>query len=188
MQPVRLVVFGRQGSGKGTQCARLVEHYDTIHISTGDMLRAAVSEGTELGLAAKAVMDQGDLVSDDIMIGIVRDRLGRADVADRGFLLDGFPRTPAQAGALLDIVGDGGLAAAVNIDVPVAEVTTRMLARAREDDTDEAIARRLSLYEQETAPLIDFFIERGLYERVDGVGDEDEVFDRLVEVIDRCRG
>lgn len=187
MNPVRLVVFGRQGSGKGTQCARLVDHYDTIHISTGDMLRAAVSEGTPLGRQAKQIMDQGDLVSDEIMIGIVRERLARDDVAGHGFLLDGFPRTPAQAGALLDIVGDGGLLAAINIDVPVAEVTKRMLERAREDDTEEAIARRLGLFERETAPLIDFFDDRGLYVCVDGVGVEHEVFERLLAAIEQRR-
>ena len=187
MEPVRLVVFGRQGSGKGTQCARLVDHYDTIHISTGDMLRAAVSEGTELGLQAKRVMDQGDLVSDEIMIGIVRDRLARADVAEHGFLLDGFPRTPAQVSALLETIGGDGLLAAINIDVPVAEVTERMLARGREDDTAEAIARRLDLYEMETAPIIGFFADRDLYVQVDGVGTEPEIFERLIMVIEQRR-
>ena len=108
VEPVRLVILGRQGSGKGTQCMRLVEALGPVHISTGDMLRAAAAEGTDLGLRAKALMDAGDLVPDDVMIGIVSERLAKPDVVEHGFLLDGFPRTPVQAAALvfvnLDIV------------------------------------------------------------------------------------
>ncbi len=100
MAAVRLVILGRQGSGKGTQCARLVEELGPLHISTGDMLRSAVAEGTELGRRAGALMDAGELVPDDLMIGIVAERLAKPDVAEPGFLLDGFPRTPAQAEAL----------------------------------------------------------------------------------------
>ena len=101
MTAVRLVILGRQGSGKGTQAARLVEAYDTVHISTGDMLRAAVSAETELGLQARAVMDAGELVGDDLINGIVAERLAQDDVAEHGFLLDGYPRTPDQAAALV---------------------------------------------------------------------------------------
>ena len=107
--PLRIVILGRQGSGKGTQAARLVDHYTTTHVSTGDMLRAAVAEGTELGLKAKAVMDAGELVSDDIMNGIVAERLGKPDIEKGGIILDGFPRTPAQADTLANILGEGGL-------------------------------------------------------------------------------
>jgi adenylate kinase len=181
---VRLVVLGRQGSGKGTQSQLLVEYYGTIHISTGDMLRAAVAARTELGQRAQQIMDAGDLVPDDVMVGIVRDRLAQADVVEHGFLLDGFPRTPAQAAALEEIMVDHPLDAAINIDVPVAEVTGRMLARGRDDDTPEGIARRLELYEQETAPLLAWFDERGLLRIVDGLGSEPEVFGRLVAVVD----
>jgi adenylate kinase len=186
-RPLRLVILGRQGSGKGTQCARLVEHYGTNHVSTGDMLRAAVSEGTELGRKAQAVMDAGNLVSDDIMIGIVAERLAKADVESGGVILDGFPRTPSQADALAKIVGPEGLDAAINLDVPVEVVRARMQQRGRIDDTPDAIDRRLELYERETAPLLDWFDGRGLLVRVDGLGSEDEVFDRLVTAIEKAR-
>ncbi|WP_420639353.1 adenylate kinase [Candidatus Poriferisocius sp.] len=182
--PLTLVILGRQGSGKGTQAALVAEHYGVIHISTGDMLRAAVDAGTELGLRAQAVMDAGDLVGDDIMIGIVRERLGAADIQAHGVLLDGFPRTTAQADALAHILGGSGPDVAVNLDVPIAEVTQRMLTRGRADDTEETIARRLELYEAETAPLLDWFEQRGRLAVVDGLGTEDEVFARLCRIID----
>ncbi|HEV8297823.1 MAG TPA: adenylate kinase [Acidimicrobiales bacterium] len=184
---MRLVILGRQGSGKGTQSVRLVEHYGVIHVSTGDMLRAAVAEGSDVGRRAQAVMDAGELVSDDIMNAVVAERLAKPDIRSCGVLLDGFPRTPAQADALERIVGRGGLDAAVNLDVPVEVVRERMLSRGRVDDTPEAIERRLELYEQETAPLLDWFEDRGLLTVIDGVGTEDEVFARLVEAIDARR-
>lgn len=181
--PLVLVILGRQGSGKGTQAALLAERYGVVHVSTGDMLRAAVAAGTELGLRAKAVMDAGDLVGDDIMIGIVGERLADDDISARGVLLDGFPRTTAQADALAEILGGTGPDLAINLDVPIAEVTQRMLARGRDDDTEEAISRRLELYEAETAPLLAWFEERGRLTVVDGLGTEDEVFARLTDVI-----
>ena len=185
MAAVRLVILGRQGSGKGTQCARLVEELGPLHISTGDMLRSAVAEGTQLGRRAGALMDAGELVPDDLMIGIVAERLAKPDVAEHGFLLDGFPRTPAQAEALEAILADNGVALdrAVNIDVPVGEVMQRMLARGRADDTEEAIQRRLDLYESSTAPLVAWFEDRGLLAVVDGLGSEDEVFGRLCDAV-----
>jgi adenylate kinase len=186
-RPLRIVLLGRQGSGKGTQAAHLVEHFGTNHVSTGDMLRAAVAEGTELGLRAKAVMDAGELVSDGIMNGIVAERLSKSDIQTGGVILDGFPRTPAQADALLEIVGEDGLDAAVNLDVPVEVVKARMAARGRPDDTPEAIDRRLALYEQETEPLLEWFARRGLLVVVDGLGTEGEVFDRLVAAIEIAR-
>ena len=181
--PLVLVILGRQGSGKGTQAALLAERYGVVHVSTGDMLRTAVAAGTELGLRAKAVMDAGDLVGDDIMIGIVGERLADDDISARGVLLDGFPRTTAQADALAEILGGTGPDLAINLDVPIAEVTQRMLARGRDDDTEEAISRRLELYEAETAPLLAWFEERGRLTVVDGLGTEDEVFARLTDVI-----
>ena len=175
MAAVRLIILGRQGSGKGTQCVRLVEAYGPVHVSTGDMLRSAVAEGTEL-----------DLVPDDVMIGIVVDRLAKPDVVEHGFLLDGFPRTPAQAEALEEILSDTGAdgVRAFNIEVPVDEAMERMLARGRGDDTEEAIRRRLDLYESSTAPLLAWFEEHGLLSFVDGLGTEDEVFDRLRTAIE----
>ena len=186
---MRLVILGRQGSGKGTQAVRISEAFGCIHISTGDMLRAAVSAGTELGRQADAVMKSGGLVGDDIMNGIVAERLAAADIMARGVLLDGFPRTADQADALERICAEQGVAIdmAINLDVPVALVTERMLARQRDDDTPEAIERRLSLYEEQTAPLLDWFSARNLLTTVDGVGSEDEVFARLGETISRAR-
>ena len=186
MTTVHLVILGRQGSGKGTQAARLVEAYSPIHVSTGDMLRAAVDDGTELGRRAGALMDAGDLVGDDLINGIVAERLARSDVVEHGFLLDGYPRTPDQATAMEGFLSEAGttLDGAVTLDVPVDEVTARMLARGRVDDTEEAIRRRLDLYESETAPLLAWFADRGLLEVVDGMGDEDVVFGRLSTVID----
>jgi len=186
MTAVHLVILGRQGSGKGTQAARLVEAYRPIHVSTGDMLRVAVAAGTELGLQARALMNAGDLVGDDLINGIVAERLAQPDVAENGFLLDGYPRTPDQAAAMEVFLAEAGtpLDAAVNLDVPVDEVTARMLARGRADDTEEAIRRRLALYESETAPLLVWFADRGLLDVVDGLGDVDVVFGRLADVID----
>ena len=173
MKNLRLVILGRQGSGKGTQCLRLSELYRTIHISTGDMLRAAVETQTELGKKAKIIMDAGDLVPDEIINGIVAERIEMNDVLESGFILDGYPRTSAQAEDL-----------AINLEVPVKEVTQRMLDRSRADDTEEAIKRRLEIYENETAPLLEWFEERNNLIVVDGLGTEDVVFSRLQNVID----
>ena len=177
----RIVVLGRQGAGKGTQCAKLVEKFGVVHVSTGDMLRAAVAAGTPLGQRAEAIMQAGDLVPDELMIGIVAARLSEDDIMENGVLLDGFPRTPGQADALKAFFDEQGesLTAALNIDVPLDEVRTRMMARGREDDTEESISRRLELYEEQTAPLIDWFAARDLLIIVNGLGDEDEVFTRV---------
>ncbi len=183
-QPIRMVIFGRQGAGKGTQCVRLVEHFGVAHISTGDMLRGAVAAGTEMGKAAKAIMDAGNLVSDDIILGIVRERLTEDDCRTNGFVLDGFPRTIAQAEGLVQILGEDELHAVVDLDVPVEEVTARMKARGRDDDTDDGIARRLELYEQETRPVLDWFSDRGLLVTVNGLGTETDITGRLLSAIE----
>ena len=186
-RPPHLVILGRQGSGKGTQCLRLVDHYGTLHVSTGDMLRAAIAAGTDLGRKAEPLMKAGELVPDSIMKGVAAERLAQPDIKKCGVLLDGFPRTVAQADALERILGKGGIDAAINLDVPVAVVTERMLKRGREDDTPEAIARRLALYEEQTAPLVEWFEDRGVLVTVDGLGTEDEVFARLRAAIDARR-
>ena len=185
MAAVRLVILGRQGSGKGTQAERLVANYGPVHVSTGNMLRAAVAARTELGLQAKALMEVGDLVGDDLINGIVAERLTGSDVVEHGFLLDGYPRTPDQATALEGFLAEVGtpLDAAGNLDVPVDEGTARMVARGRADDTEEAIRRRLDLYESETEPLLAWFAQRGLLDVVDGLADEETVFGRLRSVL-----
>ncbi len=186
MKNIRLVILGRQGSGKGTQCFRLSESYGTIHISTGDILRAAVETQTELGKKAKIIMDAGDLVPDEIINAIVAERIEMEDVITSGFILDGYPRTSSQAQALEEELLSNGLSLdlAINLEVPVGEVTQRMLDRSRADDTEEAIKRRLEIYENETAPLLEWFEERNNLIVVDGLGTEDAVFSRLQDVID----
>ncbi len=180
----RLVIFGRQGAGKGTQCNRIVEHYGVAHLSTGDMFRAARDAETELGRQVAPIMASGGLVSDELTIAIVRERLAEPDVRERGFVLDGFPRTPAQAAALLEMLGDDRLHAVLNLDVPLEEVTARMKARGREDDTDDGIAKRLALYDMQTVPTIEWFRERDLLVDIDGLGTEDEVTVRIFDAID----
>ena len=186
MATLRLVILGRQGSGKGTQCVRLMESFGPVHVSTGDMLRAAVATGTEFGRQAEAIMEAGDLVPDEVMNGIVAERLSSDDVVERGVLLDGYPRTPAQAEALEEALESAGthLDLALNLEVPIEEATRRMLDRGRADDTEEAILRRLALYETETAPLVAWFEKRNLLITVDGLGPEDEVFQRLHSAVE----
>ena len=210
---VRMIIMGRQGAGKGTQAGRLAGVRDVPHISTGDMLRAAVRDGTELGLRAKAIMDAGDLVPDDVMIGIVGERLAQAD-AERGWILDGFPRTVGQAEALAAITAAAPVDVVVELIVPNEVVVERLSARRtcdscgtiysvadpaiadgvcpkcggtpvqRDDDQPEAIARRLAKYESDTAPLLGHYGSLGLLETIDGLGSEDDVFARLVAVVD----
>ena len=183
---LHLAIFGRQGAGKGTQSQRIVDAYGVVHISTGDMLRAAIADETELGLAAQSIMDAGGLVDDETMIGIVGERLAQPDIVERGVLLDGFPRTPTQADELVRILGERSIDAVINLEVSIDEVTARMLERGRDDDTPEAIAKRLGLYESQTRPLLDWFDERGLLLEVDGLGVEDEVFGRVQSALDAC--
>jgi adenylate kinase len=215
---VRMVMLGRQGAGKGTQCVRLSRHYVVPHISTGDMLRAAVREGTDLGRKAAELMAAGELVPDDIMIGIVEERLDRGDTTMRGYILDGFPRTVDQADALAKITASRPLDVVIDLDVDRDVVLQRLASRRmcddcganyslasppkygwvcdncggdvvqREDDKPEAIERRLSEYEAKTAPLIAWYRDRGLLEIIDGLGSTEVVLDRLVTTIDVRRG
>ncbi|MCY4631196.1 MAG: adenylate kinase [bacterium] len=179
-----VVVLGRQGAGKGTQCGLLQDRYDGVaHVSTGDMLRDAAASGTPLGAHAEAIMATGDLVPDDVMCDVVAERLAALDRSGVTVLLDGFPRTPAQAEALAGMTAPDGLLGAVLLEVDVREVSERMQARGRGDDTAEGIARRLELYETQTAPLVDWFAERGLLRRINGTGEPAEVFDRLATAI-----
>jgi len=198
---VRLIIMGRQGAGKGTQCQRISRHYVVPHISTGEILRAAVREGTELGKMAKQVIEAGRLVGDDIMIEIIRERLEQDDARTRGYILDGFPRTVAQA----------------DLDVPRDLVIQRISARRvcrdcgtnyvataqkrdpwicdscggdvvqRNDDTPESISQRLDLYESQTSPLLKFYGQDGRLVEIDGSLSPDEVFATLTVAIDQAR-
>jgi adenylate kinase len=179
----RLLMLGPPGAGKGTQAAMLCRAIGIPHVSTGEMLRDHVARGTDLGLKAKQIMDAGDLVSDDIVIAMVEERLSEAD-AECGFLLDGFPRTDAQAAALDEVLGaDRALEVVVNLEAPDAEVIGRILARGRSDDTEDTVRNRIEVYNQQTAPLIAFYEQRGVLVRVDGVGEIGEVLARVVAVL-----
>jgi len=212
---VRLVILGRQGAGKGTQCVRLARHYVVPHISTGDMLRAAVKEGTDFGRKAQEYMSRGDLLPDDIIIGVVGERLAKDDTRTRGYILDGFPRTVGQAEALAELTVDEPLDLAIDLEVPEEVVLERISNRRvcvdcgtnysvqtpprynwtcdvcggevvqREDDTPDAVRKRLNLYSQETEPLIAWYLAKDLLVTVDGLGSADEVTRRLIRAIDR---
>ena len=186
MSARRIVLLGAPGAGKGTQAARLVEQFGLPHISTGDMLRAAVSAGTPVGVKAKAVMDSGQLVGDDIVIAIAEERLGQAD---DGFILDGFPRTLAQAEALDALLGRLGssldccLALTAETDAVVERLLKRAEIEGRADDNEETIRERMAVYGKQTAPLLAYYREKGLLLEVSGMAAIDEVFGRVVEAI-----
>ncbi len=185
---MRLVLLGPPGSGKGTQATRLKDLLKVPHISTGDLLRGEVAAGTELGKQAKAVMDAGNLVSDDILLGMLESRLAQADVAN-GFILDGYPRNLAQAdalGKLLERIGQP-FDAAVQLEVPTELLVERIAGRAqaegRADDNPESVRKRLQVYTDSTAPVINFYKEQGRLTVVDGVGELDEVTRRLTDAL-----
>ena len=185
---MRLVLLGAPGSGKGTQATRLREHLQVPHISTGDLLRGAVAAGTPLGLKAKAVMEAGNLVSDDIVLGMLEERLGKDD-ARAGFVLDGYPRNLAQARALEQLLErlQQPVDIAVQLDVDTALLVERIAGRAaqegRADDTPESVRNRLNVYNEQTAPVVEFYRNTGKLACVHGVGSMDEVFTRIVEAI-----
>lgn len=211
----RIVILGRQGSGKGTQADRISALYGVPHISSGDAFRAAVHAGTPVGLEAKAYLDRGELVPDDVTIGVVGERLASIppapDGRPGGFILDGFPRNLHQAEALGEMLGEHGLDVAVDLEAPTDEVLRRLSARRvcsncgalynlvdhppkvpgrcdvcggavtqREDDTEEAIRRRLEIYESDTAPVLAWYADRGLLASVDATGAPDVVAERLL--------
>lgn len=186
---MRLVLLGPPGAGKGTQAKRLAERLGIPAISTGDIFRANVSSGTELGVLAKSFMDSGEYVPDSVTNDMVRGRLAEPD-ATGGFLLDGYPRTTAQVEVLDAMLAEGGLAldAVVELTADADEVVQRLLKRAeiegRADDTEDVIRRRLEVYAEQTAPLTDLYGARGLVRRVDGMGAVDEVTDRLAKALE----
>ena len=186
---MRIVFLGPPGSGKGTQAKLLARRLGVPAVSTGDMLREAVRRQTELGRRAKAIMEAGELVPDDVVIGLIRERIGMADAAP-GFILDGFPRTVEQAQALDGLLEDHGtpLDAVVNLVVPEATLLERLIGRAeqegRSDDRPETIRERLRVYGLKNDPLVAFYEAAGLLTRVDGFGAVDDVSSRIDRVLD----
>jgi adenylate kinase len=209
----RLVILGKQGAGKGTQAERLAEHFAITHISTGDMFREKAAQGTAFGLEAKRYMDAGELVPDEIVMGVIEECLVSGGPLSNGFILDGFPRTLPQARELDRVLADRPLDLAIDLEVPREIVLDRIAGRRvcddcqrvyhvnmppeqpwvcdtcggkvrqRDDDTEEAVERRLELYESETVPIIDYYRGQELLVVVDGVGEGEDVFERLVKVI-----
>lgn len=209
----RLIVLGRQGAGKGTQCARLAACLSVPHVSTGELFRAEAARGTEVGRRAVEYLEAGRLVPDEIVLDVVARRLGSPDTRSAGYLLDGFPRTLSQGRALFDVLGAAAADVAVELHVPTCVVLPRLAARRvcqgcgatssaghgdpevtscrhcgdtvarRTDDTDAAIHRRLSDYEREATPLLAWLEETGLLITVDGVGGPDEVHHRMLDAV-----
>ena len=185
---MRLVLLGAPGSGKGTQAARLKDHLQVPHISTGDLLRAEVAAGSKLGLEAKGIMARGELVSDAILLGMLEDRFSRPDTRG-GFILDGYPRNLAQADALDGLLSRMGqpFDYAVQLEVPtellVERIAGRAAAEGRADDNPESVRKRLDVYDSQTAPVIEFYRQHGQLTVVDGVGTLDEVFTRILEAV-----
>lgn len=214
---VRVVVLGKQGAGKGTQCVRISHHYVVPHVSTGDMLRREVKSRTAVGLRAQRVMDDGELVPDELIMEMVAARISERDVRTRGFVLDGCPRTIAQADQLDAILAPDSLDAVIDLEVPTPVALKRLAGRRvcvdcgtnysvtarpslnwtcdvcggevvqREDDTEDAIRRRLELYEHQTAPLVERYEKAALLARVNGTGRTEVVTHRCVQAIDARR-
>jgi len=185
---MRIVLLGPPGSGKGTQAALLVEHLGLPHISTGELLRDAVKSGSELGVRAKSIIDKGELVPDDIVSDMLEERLGQADVTG-GFILDGYPRNVAQAKSL-DVMlerikqpADEAIHIDIDPELIIARIAKRAKEEGRSDDTEETVRNRLRVYEEQTAPVADYYAERGLLTRVLGEGTIEEILQRILSVL-----
>ena len=187
---MNIILFGPPGAGKGTQAEKLVQERGMVQLSTGDMLRAAIAAGTELGLKAKEIIDRGDLVSDDIMVGMIDERMSHDD-CQSGVILDGFPRTVAQAKALdeMFVSKDISLAHVIEIKVDETALFARIEKRAsetggeRSDDNADVLAKRLKVYHDNTAPVLPYYEEKGLLKTVDGMASIDEVSGQINKVL-----
>lgn len=188
---LNIALFGAPGAGKGTQSSRLIEKCKLTYISTGEILREEIRKGTELGLEAKKTIEAGKLVSDDIIVKII-EKIVKANLDGKGFLYDGFPRTVAQAEALESILEKNGIKmnAFICLDVPFDICVERLLNRAktsgRSDDNEETIKKRLVEYENKTAPVADFYRKHGTFVAVEGVGTEEEIFERIINSLKGC--
>ncbi len=185
---MRIVLLGAPGSGKGTQAALLVEELELPHISTGEVLRAAVKSETLLGRKAKTVMDRGELVPDDVMLGLMEERLSEPDV-EQGFILDGYPRNLVQAEALdelLERLGqpvDEALQIDIDPEMVIQRIAKRAMEEGRSDDSEDVARKRLEVYAEQTAPVVDYYARKGVLSRVLGDGTVDEVFQRIKGVL-----
>jgi adenylate kinase len=177
---MKLLFIGPPGAGKGTQADRVAERLGIPHVSTGDMFRDHVARGTDLGQKVEAIMAAGDYVPDEVTVAMLNERIRQRDAED-GFILDGFPRTEAQVHSLDRLLVEEGLDRVVVLDVDEDELTDRLLSRGRADDTEETIRNRLKIYLEQTQPLIDVYDERGLTVQVNGIGDVEDVTERILE-------
>jgi len=190
MSELSIVMLGAPGAGKGTQAVRIAETHGIPHISTGEMLRAEVASGSELGRTVKSIIESGKLVPDETIVAVIRERLARAD-ADHGFVLDGFPRTIGQAEALDELLADLGRPLGIVLELELAEevAVERMLGRAakegRADDTPDVIRHRFEVYRRETEPLSEYYRSRGILVGVDAGPSMDEVFAEIERVLDQ---
>lgn len=188
---LNLVLFGPPGAGKGTQSQKLIEKYGLIHLSTGDLLRGEIAQGTELGLEAKKLMDEGKLVPDEVVIGMISHKLD-ANKDAKGFIFDGFPRTVAQADALDQLLASKNAPISVMIaaEVPDDELERRLLERGKasgrpDDANPEVIRKRIKEYNEKTAPVADFYKAQHKFERINGVGSIDQIFDSISSIVSK---